>query len=336
MARNPRSKAETKSAAARVRAEVAATEELPTHEKEAAEKRAASVSAAVGQITAESALKNLTDARLKLGKVFDDIGSQVIEQTTLLANLKEQNKNLTKEIEELHGKEVIASSLKDAIAEHDAKVAELENEISSMKAAWEQEQADHNEQINKQIREANENRRKEETEYNYNLSQNRKKAEDAYNFQRSTIDRANQDKDTLLKKGWDEREAALKAKETEFVALKARVDNITNEIKAEVNKEVAIATSAQKRTYEHEKALADQVAASEKRLSLLEIAGLKETIAKQASDLAKLSAELGEARKENVALATKALESSSGQATLAAMKDFQAQQAASRPNSNKQ
>lgn len=327
MARTPRSKAETKAAASKVRAEVEGREDLPAHEKEAADKRAAAVSAAVGQITVEGALKNLTDARLKLSRVFDDIGSQVQDQTQLLANLKEQNANLTKEIEELHGKEVIASSLKDAIIEHDAKVAELEEEIASQKAQWEQEQADYNEGINKQIREAAETRRKEEADFQYTRAQARKKEQDEYAFNRATIDRDNRLRDEALKAGWDKREAELKAKETEVAAMKTRFDGLEAEIKKEADKQVAIATSALKRTYEHEKALSDSQAASDKKLAALEIGGLKETIAKQAEQLAKLSQELQDARKENVQLATKALESSSGQATLAAMRDFQTQQA---------
>lgn len=335
MARTPRTKAQTAAEASRVRSQQAGKEELPAHEADAAAKKAASVSQAVGQITAESALKNLTDARLKLGKVFDGIGNDVLEQTTLLANLKEQNKTLQAEIEELHGKEVIASSLKDAIAEHDSKVAELEDAFAARKAELETQQASINDANTRKNAEAEAARRKEVAEYQYNTQQTRKVTEEQYNFERSKVVRDNQEKDAVLSKGWNDRELALKNRETEIKSLEAQVAGIPALVKKEVDTEVAKATSAQKSIYGHEKALAEANAASERKISAIEIGGLKETIAKQATQLEKLAAELTEARKENNALATEALKASSGQQTLAAMKEYQAGQNQNKPNGAK-
>ncbi|PTL79890.1 kinetoplast-associated protein [Vitiosangium sp. GDMCC 1.1324] len=290
---------------------------VPAKEEEARQSHARNVLADVSSLTAESAVKKVTEAGLTINKTLAGINEQVMSLVEELQKLDEAIQLKTAELAELHGKDTAASAVDVLVAEYDRKKEELQAEMERLQ----KEIADTRTKFATDLateRDAVEVARKRaEEEYTYNIQLQRKKEQDAFAEQLRQQAATERDRKEKLDKEWATREEALKLREKELEDLRKQVADFPVALKKETDAAAAIAGNRVKSEWEMKFTLAQKDAETAQRVASMEISSLKETNAKQAQSIQTLQTELAEAKRQVQAIAEKALESASGARALA-------------------
>ncbi|MFL5356597.1 kinetoplast-associated protein [Archangium sp.] len=290
---------------------------VPAKEQEARQSHAKNVLTDVSGLTAESAVKKVTEAGLTINKTLAGINEQVMSLVEELKKLDEAIQLKTDELGELHGKDIAASAVDVLVAEYDRKKEELQAEMERLQ----KEIADTRSKFATDLaaeRDALEVARKRaEEEYTYDTQLQRKKEQDAFVEQLRQQSATERDRKEKLEKEWATREEALKLREKELEELRKQVADFPSVLKKETDTAAAIAGNRVKSEWELKFTLAQKDAETSQRVSIMEIGSLKETNSKQAQAIQALQTELNEAKRQVQAIAEKALESASGARALA-------------------
>jgi chromosome segregation ATPase len=266
--------------------------------------------AAVAGLTQSGVANKLAAAQVEIQQTLAHLTANLTEKLAVLQSVESAIELKRQELSDLRQIETTAETLD-----------ELEAEIADRRVAWEQEQ----EQRAREVQEREEERRKTwkraEEEYQYKVTQERQRDADAHAATVAADLKAHCTKLEALEKTWAEREAALKAHEQEVSDLKARVEDFPDEMKKEVNKEVAIATNALKRQYETEMKLAAKDAETQEKLAEQQAAAANQTIAKLADQIADLKGQLEQAHRDVKEISAKALDSASGRSAMEAVQN---------------
>jgi chromosome segregation ATPase len=286
-------------------------------EQEAQQSHARNVLTDISGLSAESAVKKVTEAGLTINKTLGGINEQVISLVEELKKLDEAIKLKTEELAALHGKDVAASAIDVLVAEYDKKKAELEAEMERLHKEISETRTKFAADLAAE-REASEVARKRaEEEYVYSIQLQRKKEQDAFAEQLRQQGATERDRKEKLEKEWAARDEALKLREKELEELRRQVADFPVVLKKETDAAAAIAGNRVKHDWEMKLTLAQKDAETAQRVASMEIASLKETNARQAQSLQALQNELVEAKRQVQTIAEKALESASGARALA-------------------
>jgi colicin import membrane protein len=290
---------------------------LSSKEQEARSSHAKAVLTDVSSLTAESAVKKVTEAGLTINRTLAGINEQVMALVEELKQLDEAIKLKTEELSALHGQDIAASAIDVLVAEYDRKKEELQAEMERLQ----KEIADTRTKFAQDLaaeRDALEVARKRaEEEYTYGIQLSRKKEQDAFAEQMRVQAAAERDRKEKLEKEWAVREEALKLREKELEELRKQVADFPAVLKKETDTAAAIAGNRVKSEWEMKFTLAQKDAETAQRVASMEIASLKDTNTKQAQAIVALQTELNEAKRQVQAIAEKALESASGARALA-------------------
>lgn len=316
--RPSRSKQTLQDELAEVQSAFMSREELdPTTVREEA-KRKSALAGKLSGITSRVVTEKIGELGLTLQSALDTIRLTLVSSVQELEELRELIEATAKELEEVHGKEVVASSIQSLIAEFELKQAEfideenrrrkdLEDKIAATLAAEKERKA------------ATEKARQQENEdYEYKLGVQRREAIDAFDQEMRKRTREQQDIERDLKRGWQEREAALKAQEKEVVELKNMVVGFDALVDAEKKKAVAQATGAMSQNHKHEIEILTAKAASDKSLLESKLENLAAQLAAANSTIAALNAKLTAAENRVESIAKSAMERDSGRSALEA------------------
>jgi colicin import membrane protein len=286
-------------------------------EQEARDTHAKNVLADVSGLTAETAVKKVTEAGLTINKTLAGINEQVISLVEELKQLDEAIQLKTEELNGLHGKDVAASAIDVLVAEYDKKKAELEAEMERLQKDIEDTRAKAAAELATEREAAELARKRAEEAYSYDTQQLRKKELDAFAEGLRQQSATERDRKEKLEKEWATREEALKLRENELESLRKQVSEFPLVLKKETDTASAIVGNRVKSEWELKLTLATKDAETSQRVASMEIASLKDTTAKQAQAIQTLQAELNEAKRQVQAIAEKALESASGARALA-------------------
>ncbi|MFP2924109.1 kinetoplast-associated protein [Pyxidicoccus sp. 3LG] len=288
-----------------------------TKEQEARDSHAKNVLADVANLTAESAVKKVTEAGLTINKTLAGINEQVISLVEELKQLDEAIQLKTEELNGLHGKDIAASAIDVLVAEYDKKKAELEEEMERLAKDIADTRAKAAADLAAEREAAEVARKRTEEVYAYDTQQSRKKEQDAFAETLRQQAATERDRKEKLEKEWAAREEALKLREKELEDLRKQVAEFPQVLKKETDTASAIVGNRVKSEWDLKLTLATKDAETAQRVASMEIASLKETNAKQATAIQTLQAELNEAKRQVQAIAEKALESASGARALA-------------------
>lgn len=286
-------------------------------EQEARSSHARNVLADVSSLTAEAAVKKVTEAGLSINKTLGGINEQVISLVEELKKLDEAIKLKTDELAALHGKDVAASAIDLLVTEYDKKRAELQAEMDLRQREIMEKRALFETDLAATRQAAEVARKRSEEEYAYAIQQQRKKEQDAFAEQMRVQAAAERDRKEKLEKDWAEREAKLKAQENEFQALKEQVANFPNVLKKAEDAAASIAGNRMKSEWEMKFTLAQKDSEAALKVAALEVQNLKMTSQKQETEISSLREALKAAEEKVRSIAEKALESASGARALA-------------------
>ncbi|MDY7228747.1 kinetoplast-associated protein [Hyalangium rubrum] len=286
-------------------------------EQEARHSHAKNVLADVASLTAEAAVKKVTEAGLTINKTLGGINEQVMGLVEELKKLDEAIKLKNEELTGLHGKDIAASAIDVLVAEYDKKKAELQLEMERLQKEIAETRAKFDADLAAERQAGEVARTRAEEEYSYNIQLQRKKDQDAFQEQLRLQSATERDRKEKLEKEWATREESLKLREKELEDLRKQVADFPAVLKKDTDAAAAIAGNRVKSEWEMKFTLAQKDAETAQRVASMEIASLKEANAKQAHALQLLQTELAEAKRQVQAIAEKALESASGARALA-------------------
>jgi predicted amino acid-binding ACT domain protein len=284
---------------------------------------------AAANLTVQKTAQKVTQVGIDIQGAVAKVSEQLMETTQELQTVQRAVILEREELEELHGKDVIASSIDVLLAQHAEQEKQLEQQITVKRQQWNEEQAVHQ----KEQRAYQENlvlvRQRDEDEHQYATGQRRRAEQDKFDEQLRLKERASRERQELLEKGWTAREEGLKAREKEFndALTKAAALEIENKkLDGQVSQLGATLRDAKHATALEKAAMDQKLALEVQKNVALETA--RSTLAEQ---VVKLTAQLEAARESVKEIATKSVEGASGRLALSELKDTLASQSANGP-----
>lgn len=320
--RTTKTKTEIESEFGEVAEKHASKTALPAKEADALAQHQREIMAKVAQLTPDKVIATVGAVQLDLSQSLSQVSELLVAKTQELQAVDEAIKIRKEELEQLHGKDVVASAIDVLLDDYTEKRLSLEKEIREARDSWQQEQQQHNQLLRERNETTQKAREREEIEYKYQLSQKRRADEDVWSEQLKQRQRAEQARQEDLNKLWQQREDTLKAQENEVTTLRSTVAAYPEQLKKEVEKHVAIATNSLARDHRHQTEILQHEANSKVQLLSSELAQERKVTAALEKQVQELTAKLAEATTKVTEVATKALEASSGQSALAAVQNF--------------
>jgi hypothetical protein len=285
-------------------------------ERDARAAKNAAVLTSVAEVTVEKAVTAVTAAGLSVQKSLAEVSAELQAKLLELAGLDDAISIREAELEDLHGKEVVAAALDQLLVKYETQKADLNKQITELRAAWEQEQRAHTQSVAERDADTTKYQQRAEDAYQYTTSQRHKAAEDAWTEEQRRKHIAEEERAAQLMKSWTDREAVLKTRENELVELKAKVDAFPVELKKAEDRTAAIVGNTMKKDHQHELELLKRDAASDKAMLTAQVATAQAQAAQAQVTIADLQAKLADAYAKNSEIATKALEAASGRQAL--------------------
>jgi hypothetical protein len=328
VARPKRTKAEIDEEYSEIREEVAARREATDKKAEETSKlRETEIRQAVEGISVEDVVKGISDLGLDLSKALAGLSEKLVQEVNRLFCVREAVELERQEIERLHKMDVASTALDQLVQDYTRKKEELESEIASQRAAWDEELKRTERERKEQEENLRKQRQREIDEYEYKKALERKKAQDKYEEEMKLLEKQNREKQETLEKSWQQREAALKEREEEAARLKSESEAFPGRLEKACAQAAAEATRATTQKFEQQILLLKKESEAEKRLAELQIKTLEDTLARQSAQTAALQKQLDEAKQQVQEIAVKAIEGASGAKTLAHINQIAMEQA---------
>lgn len=285
---------------------------VPQKEKEsnAAHKRA--VIAATSSMTAEAAVKKVTEAGLTINKTLADVNSQVVQLVDEMRRLDEAIRIKQEELESVHGREQALREIDQLQADFELRKAELNTEMERLQRDITETRAKAASEMAAEREAAEVAHQRAEEEYQYKSNQSRRQQEDAW---LETMRRRNREADDLRdarEREWTAREEALKAREQELETLRKQVSEFPAILAKEKDTAGAIVGNKVKSEWETRVALLQKDMETNGKISASTIESLRAENSRLLTTIERLNGELTEAKKQVQSIAERALESASG------------------------
>ena len=331
-ARTRRSKSEVQQELQTVLREAAAERETADPRlEEAARARDAEVRQAGAAVTVEAVVQGIADLSLQVSKALGDVSARLVAEVERLTTLREAAAIEQRELERLHKIDIVATSIGQLLQDQAAKKQALEAQMATERAAWDAETAERERAGREDEESLKKQRQREADDYEYRKVLERKKAQDKYDEEQRLRDRQNREKHEALEKSWQEREAALKAREDEVAQLRKDADTFPKRLAQEVERAVNEARRQADQQFEQRLLIASKDADADKRVAELRVKTLEETVAHQTEQLAALQKQVDEAKQQVQEIALKAIEGASGARALSHVNQIAMEQARTRP-----
>ena len=235
------------------------------------------------------------------------------------------------QLQRLHKVDVVAAAVDQLVQEYETKKQALQSEVSAAKAEWDAETGEREQAAREYEENLKKQRQRENDEFEYKKILERKKAQDKYDEEQRLRDRQNREKQEALDKGWQDREAALAAREQELTELRKESDAFPTRLAQEVERAASETRQKAEQEFEQRLVVANKDAEADRRVAELRIKTLEEFTARQADQVAALQKQLDEAKQQVQDIAVKAIEGASGARALAHANQIAIEQARTRP-----
>jgi F0F1-type ATP synthase membrane subunit b/b' len=326
--RAKRAKTEVQEEFAEIRQQVeTARESADPKAQEAARLRADEVRHSVEGTTVEGVVRGIAGLGLEISKSLADVSGKLVEEVERLSSVREAVKLEGAELARLHKIDVAATALDQLVQDHALEKERLEGEIATQRTAWEEETRNTERDRKDQEESLKKARARDIEEYEYKKNLERKKAQDKYEEDQRLQEKKNKERQETLEKSWQQREAALKEQEQELLRLRQEAQEFPETVKTESDKAAVLAAKAAEQKFEQEIMLLKKEAETEKRVSVMQVKTLEETIARQQAQIAALQKQVDEAKQQVQDIAVKAIEGASGAKALAHINQIAMEQA---------
>lgn len=302
----------------KVRSSLLNREELDPISAAAEAKRKSELAAQLGTVTSKAVTEKLGALSLDTQNVLDSLRTTLISSTQELEELREMIFIESERLEELYGKDVVASSVATLIEEYEQKKALFQEEEAGARAAL-KTSIDEQKKLEAERKAQTEKLRKQEQEdYDYNLTKQRRDVADEFARQLSALKQQEADRHRELERGWKEREESILANENEVATMREKIAGFDAVLEVEKKKAVAQATGAMSSEHKHQLQLLETTAKAAQDLLRSENKALAEDNMRLRTSINELQHKLETANNRIESIAKAAMERDSGQAALAA------------------
>jgi hypothetical protein len=186
--------------------------------------REAELRQAASGVTIDEGVGQISALGLQISKALAGVSNQLVAELERLAALREAVALEQRELERLHKIDVATTAVDLLVQHYKLKRQAFQAEVVAAKAQWEAE-SEARDRANREYDESlKRQRQRENDEFEYKKALERKKAQDKYDEEQRLRDRQNRERQEALEKSWQEREAALKAREDELAQLRKEAD----------------------------------------------------------------------------------------------------------------
>lgn len=295
---------------------------IATKEEEADKEKNKQILQVASTYTIDGIVKGLADLQLEFGNIVNGLSEKLTQEVSKLDELHRAINVATLNLQELSSVRVVADALHLLTQEHQEKLRTLEQNAANQQEAiekdmaekrknWQKEQEDFENSVQEQNELLIKERQRKEADYEYELERKRKVETDEYEELKRAQERdlleANQEKGQQ----WAEREKLLLERQPLLEEYQVKVDAFPSELDEAVKK---AREEAIKDIHQDAKVKAELIKKeweSTKQGYDFKIQSLEQTIQKQVEQIENLSAQLQETMKQAQSLAMKAFESSS-------------------------
>ncbi len=292
--------------------------------------RSQEIRQAAGGMSVDGVVQQISAMGLEISKSLAGLSAKLVAEVERLTTIREAVALEQRELERLHKIDIAATSLDNMLQDYHSEKEKLESEITSRRAAWEEEELTRAREQKELEDNLKKQRQREIEEYEYKKALERKKAQDKYEEEIRLLEKKDKEKQENLEKSWQQREAALKEREAEWAQLKKEVDDFPARLKKEVDAAVAAALKSAEQRFEQQTTLLKKDSEAEKRIAELQIQSLKDAVDRQTAEITKLHAQIEEAKRQVQDIAVKAIEGASGAQALSQINKIAMEQAKTR------
>lgn len=251
-------------------------------------------------------LQSLSGAGVEIQQTLSKISENLIGKHAELLAVDTTIKIKKQELAALHGVDSVLLSIDDAKTLQSETIEELNREREAIKAS--------NNLLEENL---NQQRKREDAEFVYQLNQRRKQDADAWAEQVRVRANTERDRQETFEKSFSFREEGIKKQETAYTEAIAKLATFDAELKAKSDREVAIALNSLKKDYTHQMELVDVKHGSEILRMGNEVASNSKTIAAQEKQIADLQTQLKAAQEAQITLAKATVDGASNKAAQA-------------------
>ncbi len=303
--------------------------EMKPEETVAQRKRAKAVEVANAASSAGIA-NQIASLKTEIGKTLNELADRLEQETAKYAQVKSAVEAAEVELREIYDIEKAAASLAALIeaqkqeeeqfeSEMNVQREQLDDEIATHREAfdyevktqredWKKEKAEYQASVKEQETADKKQRQREQEEWKYQFDREQQAAEEKRQLELARLDREIQLKEEQLERVLADREQALAAAETELQSLRTRAEGFPGELDQAVSRAVKETTARLDAERNYAVDLLQKEFAGESNVLSSRIESMKQTVEKQAEQIAKLSQQLEHSYGQIQDIAVKAIE----------------------------
>lgn len=273
--------------------------------------------------TPDDIIKNITDLKLKITKLFDEIGDKITDECKRLYEIQQAIDIESKNLQEKYAINTNADTLDALLFAQKQKSEEFERdmqqkrqifdeEISTKRLAWQKEQKELELDKKEQEQQLVKIRKREEDEYNYKLAIERQKTSNNYEMEKAALERELKERREVIEKEFAEREVILTNQEQELQELREKITKLP-EVLEKATKDAEQKT-IQRLQMEHKFTtdLQNKEVEGERKLGKQIITALETKIKEMEAHISNLTQKANQAAQRVHDIAVKTIESTSG------------------------
>jgi hypothetical protein len=294
---------------------------IATKQEEAEKAKNKQILEAASTYTVDSIVKSLADLQLEFGSIVNSLSEKLGKENSKLDELNRAIEVETEYLQDLQQIRIVADAVDILTQEHQEKLRVLEQdtankqeiltkEIAQTRKDWQKEQTEYEEALKTASEFQLKQRQQETGDYQYKLENTRKINIDNYEATKRNSERTIQENTQEKEKNWAEREKILKDNQATLTENQKKVAAFPAELEEAVKKarEEAIKETSQKTKVEAD--LFEKEWEGNKQNYELKIKSLEETIQKQTEQITSISTQLQATLKQSQDLAMRAFGSS--------------------------
>jgi chromosome segregation ATPase len=272
-----------------------------------------------------------------MGKLLSQLSDRLEEEVNKYHQIQKAVEVKETELQEIYEIQKSASSLAALIevqhqkreefeAEMAARKEELQREIQTLRAEWDQEKKRHDAEIKERDAAEAKKREREKEEYHYAFQREQQVAKDQFQDEKAKLEREIQYKREEMEKELAEREKVVAQQEAELNELREKVGAFPKQLETAVNKAVKEAVERVQLEAKNKEELLKKEFEGERNVLNTRIGSLEKTVKKQAEQLARLAQQAEKAYGQVQDIAVKAIEGSSHFQSFASLQQLVAEQ----------
>ncbi|MDJ1184996.1 hypothetical protein [Roseofilum casamattae] len=293
---------------------------VESKEQEAQREQNAELVTKVSSYTRDRLITDLATLHLDLGNTIDELTAKLSSETDKLSEIKQAIEVKKEELEYLKTVRVVADTRHLLTQEHQAKIQALETDITTRQEAlqkesdrqrklWLKEQELYETGIAEETEQTERDRQYQETDYTYDIEKLRQIDTDNYEERKRKLEHELRQRQHQLDKDWQEREAILTEKETEYNQHCEQITGFEEELKQAYIKAKEEAIQDANRDGKVKSDLLEKEWTGTQQAYELQIQSLEQTIQRQTEQISTLSDRVQDAVNQAKELAMRAFAS---------------------------